>query len=917
MNEKIINVFFGSDNLPYKDIERQVHFPISGSAFLGASNTTKIRFYFDQIGNSNTTWVSVAKLPNGKQGSKVLSISEDSELGENYAELQLDSWYTQAKGDVYIALQGYQGGVEYSYDSETELYEITGTPTIQTTGSIKLAINYAPIGQVADYNDEFTTYQEILAALGDKADISSTIIVVNDITQVVATTYEDGQLFYNLADRKLYQLDNSSFVVFQPYVVISSNPIPQSDFDIILAHKEYPILNGGYVFWYYGEDTTALRYARNDLNVSSNTFTATKQQVIILKNTRNYNLFTENAETYKKSKIDTELSGKADKSTTYTKTETDDLLSGKQNTLVSGTNIKSLTVDGVEKSLLGSGTIEVGASSGGGAWGEITGDIQDQTDLQAEFQNVREVAEGKCKTLIIRYSTTAPTTDLGAQLYKKVDGTSFTNLADFNSYIGARTIANASFNSQNNGLTLSNYYIIGEDLIAYRDSDLPSIFNAGDIILVIETDVPDRWIQVLFSNIGFYNKLETSKIDLDNYATKTEVAQKSDLSNIAPEYDSDTSYAIGDKVIYNGKLYTCTTAITTPESWDSTHWTQISVASGFVDLDKAQVITGTKTLESVDFIKTSSRLGSYYATIRASAFNSFTVSYYQGTDFVKDYIYFGYNTITSYNPIIPNATNTLDLGTSTYQWKDLYLSGTAYANTLSVKGGDTANELKITSSGYNGLISLAGTNILQIGGNTFYPYSNNAYSLGIDNRKFLNAYINNMRGLGGILTRNVNDNYGVQIPNTVGWTANKEIATTDSFGLPHISPSSTTLTSDEVSIIANSGAIIDTQLSLGGNTYGSITLFKPFLFNNAYWGMGVFGRNRYARLKYYSINSSNVFSFSSITGISLEDVSSFNSKDVPAYPANANWKGEWYGTQAEYDALSSYDSNTTYYILES
>ena len=93
MTEKVLLVFFGVDCLPYKDQERSVHFPVIGNAFLGASDTTKVRFYFDRIGNSNTTWVAVAKLPNGKQGSKVLSVSEDTTLGENYAELSLDNWF--------------------------------------------------------------------------------------------------------------------------------------------------------------------------------------------------------------------------------------------------------------------------------------------------------------------------------------------------------------------------------------------------------------------------------------------------------------------------------------------------------------------------------------------------------------------------------------------------------------------------------------------------------------------------------------------------------------------------------------------------------------------------------------------------------------------------------------------------------
>lgn len=51
-------------------------------------------------------------------------------------------------------------------------------------------------------------------------------------------------------------------------------------------------------------------------------------------------------------------------------------------------------------------------------------------------------------------------------------------------------------------------------------------------------------------------------------------------------------------------------------------------------------------------------------------------------------------------------------------------------------------------------------------------------------------------------------------------------------------------------------------------------------------------------------------------------------KDLPAYPSNTgtfafkqvngtlSWQQEWYGTQAEYDALGTYDSNTIYNILE-
>jgi hypothetical protein len=52
------------------------------------------------------------------------------------------------------------------------------------------------------------------------------------------------------------------------------------------------------------------------------------------------------------------------------------LLTGKQDTLVSGTNIKTIN----STSLLGSGDITI--SGGGGTWGSITGTLSSQTDLQ-------------------------------------------------------------------------------------------------------------------------------------------------------------------------------------------------------------------------------------------------------------------------------------------------------------------------------------------------------------------------------------------------------------------------------------------------------------------------------------------------------------------------------------------------------
>ena len=76
-------------------------------------------------------------------------------------------------------------------------------------------------------------------------------------------------------------------------------------------------------------------------------------------------------------------------------------------------------------------------------------------------------------------------------------------------------------------------------------------------------------------------------------------------------------------------------------------------------------------------------------------------------------------------------------------------------------------------------------------------------------------------------------------------------------------------------------------------------------------------------------------SFGATTNIRLETIDRFNGKVVPSYPTtntnpqaltiganggNLSWEdrmNEWYGTQAEYDALGTYDTNTIYNILES
>ena len=216
MTTKTLSIFYGVDNLPYKDNAREIHFPLVGNTFNGANNVTNIRFYVDRIGGTeNVTWLVVSKLPNGQIGNEVLNSNNavyDEELGEHYIELSLSSYYTTLKGDVYLSLNGYQGGVEVEQDEDTGIYSIYGTPTIQATGVVKIGINYAP--QVIP-GSHFNTsdLQQILGALSEKANISNVILVFDTLPSDLSG-YNDGQLFYIKTLKEYYHKSYGVLVIF-------------------------------------------------------------------------------------------------------------------------------------------------------------------------------------------------------------------------------------------------------------------------------------------------------------------------------------------------------------------------------------------------------------------------------------------------------------------------------------------------------------------------------------------------------------------------------------------------------------------------------------------------------------------------------------------------------------------------------
>lgn len=265
MKTKVLQVFYNENGLPFKDQERTVHFPVIGSGFMGASNTTQIKFYFKEIGDDAVKYVAVSKLPNGKVGSKVLENYFDSELNEPYALLELDSYYTQYKGDLFISLQGYQGGVQVTYDEDTELYEIEGTPTIQATGSIKFTNNYATqfVGSGEEQN---ITLQQLLAIISDTVlryyvNSSNTLAeVFNEIgTKICAVNIEGDEYLCEMSGDTnivLYDIHNQEWYAFSGANTTTIDEVMSSDNKQVIATKE-DLENFGNLFTYKGTASVA------------------------------------------------------------------------------------------------------------------------------------------------------------------------------------------------------------------------------------------------------------------------------------------------------------------------------------------------------------------------------------------------------------------------------------------------------------------------------------------------------------------------------------------------------------------------------------------------------------------------------------------------------------------------------------
>lgn len=159
------------------------------------------------------------------------------------------------------------------------------------------------------------------------------------------------------------------------------------------------------------------------------------------------------------------------------------------------------------------------------------------------------------------------------------------------------------FDSSDN--TLHEGSISGPDVTeAIKGSTTPTSADAGKYIKLIIANASSTAIYIKVTDlVDLYTGGSSTYIDVtisnSNVITATLNATAIALLNkadsavqpdvIASAFSTASVYALGDYVMYNGKLYECTTAVTTAGAWNAGNWTESKVMTSFQPIPTAYI----------------------------------------------------------------------------------------------------------------------------------------------------------------------------------------------------------------------------------------------------------------------------------------------------------------------------------------
>ena len=169
----------------------------------------------------------------------------------------MSGYYTSVKGDLYLALRGYQGQITFTDSNSDGIYEINGDPLIEVTGTIKFAINYSPMVNTGTQVLP-TDVDRLITALGNYIANGNGIVVLPN-TSADISGYENGQMFYVKSEKALYTKSSGSLSFYSkslqvyPYSAygISNTTTLANLYDMIGGEPCLFEYTSGHI-WYFG-----------------------------------------------------------------------------------------------------------------------------------------------------------------------------------------------------------------------------------------------------------------------------------------------------------------------------------------------------------------------------------------------------------------------------------------------------------------------------------------------------------------------------------------------------------------------------------------------------------------------------------------------------------------------------------------
>lgn len=179
-------------------------------------------------------------------------------------------------------------------------------------------------------------------------------------------------------------------------------------------------------------------------------------------------------------------------------------------------------------------------------------------------------------------STLHEGSESGPDVTTAIKGSGTATSADAGKYIKL-VIANASSTA---------IYIKATDLVdlytgGTTTSGTISISNTNEITFNLASSVTaslgkaDTALQPLSSATADHIVTLTANGGIQDSGVSISDVGGVDEDVIAPAFSTATTYALGDYVMYNGKLYECTTAVTTAGDWVAASWTESKVMQSF------------------------------------------------------------------------------------------------------------------------------------------------------------------------------------------------------------------------------------------------------------------------------------------------------------------------------------------------